>query len=195
MCASKRLSAAERKQEIMESAAKRIIEKGFSNTTMEDIIDGTSMSKGGVYHYYKNTLDIFKDIMLAGVCYRNSIIVDHLGEYQKGEEIEFFVKQMVDKVLDDNPYMPLYVEFLIEQKRNPELNSILEELKQVSLDDLKERMDGVSCSMIERSYDLITDVLNGLVFAANILGARENFFANRTVLEQLFILLLQQDKY
>ena len=50
MGAVKRLSKEERKKEIMQSAAKVIIEKGFSKTTMEDIIAGTTMSKGGVYH-------------------------------------------------------------------------------------------------------------------------------------------------
>ena len=51
MCAAKRLSESERKNEIMDSAADVIIRKGLENATMEDIIAGTSLSKGGVYHY------------------------------------------------------------------------------------------------------------------------------------------------
>jgi len=49
----KRLSEAERKKEIMDSAAKVIAAKGLGKATMEDIIAGTTLSKGGVYHYYK----------------------------------------------------------------------------------------------------------------------------------------------
>ena len=48
MCAAKRLTGAERKKEIMDSAAKVIVAKGFGKTTMEDIIAGTTLSKGGV---------------------------------------------------------------------------------------------------------------------------------------------------
>ncbi|VTS29207.1 tetR family transcriptional regulator [Streptococcus porcinus] len=110
---------------------------------MEDIIAGTTMSKGGVYHYYKNTLDIFKDLMLEGLTYRNKIIQEHSDECQAGRETEFLVKQLVDKVLDDNDLMPLYVEFLIEKKRNSELNSIFESLKEQSLLDLKTIMPSV----------------------------------------------------
>lgn len=74
MCASMRLGESERKKEIMNSAAKVIIEKGLERTTMEDIIAGTSLSKVGVYHYYASVVDIFKDIMLNGINYRNEII-------------------------------------------------------------------------------------------------------------------------
>ena len=54
MAAAKRLSEAERKKEIMDSAAKVIAAKGLGKATMEDIIAGTTLSKGGVYHYYGN---------------------------------------------------------------------------------------------------------------------------------------------
>lgn len=47
MCATKRLSEAQRKREIMNAAAKVIIDKGFEKTTMEEIIAGTTLSKGG----------------------------------------------------------------------------------------------------------------------------------------------------
>ena len=31
--------------------------------------------------------------------------------------MEFIAKQFVDKIIDDNPYMPLYIEFLIAKKK------------------------------------------------------------------------------
>ncbi|EGJ27248.1 TetR/AcrR family transcriptional regulator [Streptococcus porcinus] len=193
MATSKRLSKAERKQEIMASASKQIIAKGFSNTSVEDIIAGTTMSKGGVYHYYKNTLDIFKDLMLEGLTYRNKIIQEHFEECQAGHETEFLVNQLVDKVIDDNDLMPLYVEFLIEKKRNPELNSIFESLKEQSLLDLKRIMPSLPTILEQKeSYDLLTDVINGMILASNLLGARENFKANRVLLERLFLLLFNQ---
>ena len=43
MAAVKRLSVAERKKEIMDSATKVIAEKGLGKTTMEDIIEGTTL--------------------------------------------------------------------------------------------------------------------------------------------------------
>ena len=45
MAAAKRLSEAERKKEIMDSATKVIAAKGLGKATMEDIIAGTTLSK------------------------------------------------------------------------------------------------------------------------------------------------------
>lgn len=38
-----------RKLEILEAAKKCFLEKGFQNTTMEDVIEKVSLSNGGVY--------------------------------------------------------------------------------------------------------------------------------------------------
>lgn len=117
MCAAKRLSEMERKKEIMNSATKVILEKGFEKTTMEDIIAGTSLSKGGVYHYYGSVIEIFKDIMIFGNEYRSEIIKEHIGIKKQIASVEFIAKELVDKVIDENPYMPLYIEFLIAKKK------------------------------------------------------------------------------
>ena len=45
MCAAKRLSETERKQEIMDAAARIISSKGLEKTTMDDIIARTTLSK------------------------------------------------------------------------------------------------------------------------------------------------------
>ena len=50
-----RLLPEERKKEIRKAAAWKFLEKGFSASTMEDVITESGLSVGGVYHYYKNT--------------------------------------------------------------------------------------------------------------------------------------------
>ena len=192
MCASKRLSMEERKQEIMASASRFIIEKGFSNTTMEDVIAGTSMSKGGVYHYYKSTVEILRDLMLEGIEYRNNIIHDHISECSSGCEIEFMAKQMVDKVIDDHEYMPIYVEFLIEKKRNIELQKLFEELKMQTLKRFKEIMKDMPDYFFNKStFDLVTDFLNAMILASDVLDARDNFRKNRRTIENMMVLLFR----
>ncbi len=141
MCAAKRMTEVERKQEIINSAVKVICENGLEKATMEDIIAGTTLSKGGVYHYYRNVIDIFKDIMIFGIEYRNEIIKNHLNECKKGYEKQFVARQMVDKMLDDNPYMPLYVELLRNKKRNPELIKLMFELQEKTKERIKDVFD------------------------------------------------------
>jgi TetR/AcrR family transcriptional regulator, transcriptional repressor of aconitase len=47
-----------RRAEILEAAAKCFIEKGFHNTTMQDIYAATNLSPGAVYNYFSSKEDI-----------------------------------------------------------------------------------------------------------------------------------------
>ncbi|ACZ01147.1 TetR/AcrR family transcriptional regulator [Streptobacillus moniliformis] len=195
MSPAKRLSVDERKKEIMEAARKIIIIKGLENTTMEDIISETTLSRGGVYHYYKSVVDIFKDIMFSGIEYRNKIIKSHLNEIDNLSNNEFIAKQLVDKVIDKNPYTPLYVEFLICKKRIPELNNIMDELQERT----KEKLNTIFNNDSNWIYDsdtflFINDFINTLILASDILDVRENFKKNRHLLEKMFIYILERDE-
>lgn len=193
MCASRRLSKEERKKEIMESAFKVIVAKGLEKTTMEEIISGTTLSKGGVYHYYRNVNDIFKDIMISGIDYRNSIIKDHLIECEDGCMDKFMASQLVDKIIDDNPYMPLYVEFLIAKKRNPELNEIMYELQEQTRERFKSIIEDIPVWIFSsETFQFITNFINAMILGTDILEARENFKKNRYLLEKMFIYVFNQ---
>ena len=195
MTDAKRLAAAERKKEIMNSAAKVITERGLEKATMEDIIAGTTLSKGGVYHYYRSVNEIFKDIMRFGIEYRNNVIKEHLSECKKGEEMQFMARQLVDKIVDDNPYMPLYVEFLIAKKRNPELNAMMLDLQAETMDSFKGVFEDDSKWLFNPSvFQFVTDYMNALILASNILEARENFKKNRRYLEDMMVYLFEQGK-
>lgn len=194
MTKGKRLSKEERRAEIMESASKLILEKGFSNMTMEDVIAGTTLSKGGVYHYYKSTEEIFKDLMLEGIDYRKQIIQKNLEQIKDDSDIDFFAKQMVERIIDDNPYMRMYVEFLVQKKRNPKLNLVWEELKEKTVEkysDISEMSNNVFSS---KNLDFATDFFNAIILSSEILDARENFRANKHILESMVVVLLQKIK-
>ena len=195
MTDAKRLTAAERKKEIMNSAAKVISERGLEKATMDEIIAGTTLSKGGVYHYYGSVNEIFKDIMRFGIEYRNNVIKEHLSECKEGEEMQFMARQLVDKIIDDNPYMPLYVEFLIAKKRNPELNAMMLDLQAETMDSFKGVFEDDSKWLFNPSvFQFVTDYMNALILASNILEARENFKKNRRYLEDMMVYLFEQGK-
>ena len=70
MAKFKRQSKSSRMAEIQEAAKKVFLEKGFRYTTMEDVVKNTTLSKGGVYQYYKTTKAILFDIMQNGNYFR-----------------------------------------------------------------------------------------------------------------------------
>ena len=123
------------------------------------------------------------------------VIKEHMDECKKGHEMEFIAKQFVDKIIDDNPYMPLYVEFLIAKKRNPELEKMMQELQDLTSDRFSTDMgDELGWSFDENIFNVSTDVMNALILASNILGARDNFKKNRHFLERMFLSIFKEGK-
>ena len=115
MAKFKRKTKEERTHEIIEAAKKVFLKKGFHNTTMEDIVAATSLSKGGVYQYFKSTKAIMFAIMQEGNYFR----------YRRNEEIFSSAKKIDDpyeivtqaleaKLFDDVPEKRLYLMFLAE---------------------------------------------------------------------------------
>ncbi|WP_257967916.1 TetR family transcriptional regulator [Peribacillus deserti] len=51
-----------RRQEILDTARKVFIQKGFDQTTMTDIVEASGLSRGGVYQYFSSTDEMFRQI-------------------------------------------------------------------------------------------------------------------------------------
>lgn len=194
MSPRERLTEKERKKEIMESAAKVILKKGYANTTMDEVISGTTLSKGGVYHYYSNTADIFKDLMLEGLEYRKKVIESQIAICPKEVNLEFVAEQVTTKIIDENPYMPLYAEFLMAKAREPKLEEAMKELEQINLIMLNAIFgEEFNYWEDEKLYRFLTDFVNALILACQVLGARASFTENKEAVKKMIMLLLKKE--
>ncbi len=52
----------ERRSQILDAATRALVRKGFHNTTMDDIVAESSLSKGTLYLYFKSKKDIFLEL-------------------------------------------------------------------------------------------------------------------------------------
>ena len=75
-----KMEADERKKQIRQAAMKVFLDKGFRNTVMNDIMEATGLSRGGLYHHYGSTYEILYDIMVEGNKYREKIIYDEMNK-------------------------------------------------------------------------------------------------------------------
>ena len=135
MAKFERKTKEERCKEIMEAAGSVFFDKGYRNTTMEDIIAKTSLSKGGVYQYYKSTKAIMFDIMQAGNDFR----------YQKTEQIikeninnddfyEVLTKILMSKMFEPAFEKKLYLMFLAEILYDKDCEELFFKLEKQSFD-------------------------------------------------------------
>ncbi len=57
--------SAERRAQIIEAALACFTRKGYNNTTMDDIVTESGLSKGSLYWYFKSKDELFAEAMLA----------------------------------------------------------------------------------------------------------------------------------
>lgn len=56
----------ETRQKILDVSKKLFLEKGYDNTSIQDIIDGLGgLTKGVIYHHFKSKKDIFDNVMMS----------------------------------------------------------------------------------------------------------------------------------
>ena len=53
----------QKKQYIIDVAAKVFAEMGYKNVTMKDVVEACEISRGGLYLYYESTAQLFIDVM------------------------------------------------------------------------------------------------------------------------------------
>lgn len=189
----KRLTSEERKRIIQVKAMEIFLEKGYKNTTMQDIVKASGLSIGGLYHHYKKTSEILYDIMVLGCEYRFNEI-DKQVEVQSGNLTEeLMAKIIVDKCLDDNKYMPIYVMLLQEIQDNDELRDLYLGMKELNVEKIQSmlKLAGYQELSMDR-YNYLTDMINSIILACGLLGIRESFKTNRYLLEEMFLSLLKK---
>ena len=192
MVRNKRLSFDERKQQIKRVAARIFVEKGFDNTTMEDLVKETGLSKGGLYHYYKNTTGILYDIMLDGIVYRNNIIAQSIADGRKWS-IEFLAEEMAKKAVDANELMPVYVELLLAKKRNPQLEEVYRQLEHTTFELFEaQHIDTTSLKITSNQVAFMTFFVNAIILSANVLKEHALVQSNQALIKEILLFILKQ---
>ena len=99
-----------RKLEILEAAKTCFLEKGFQNTTMEDVIEKVSLSKGGVYYHYGSTYEMIYDFMKSGIKYRGE--KNKTIDTSKLTSLDAITEMMMERIYDENEFKSIYAIFI-----------------------------------------------------------------------------------
>ena len=174
--ASKRLSAKDRKRQICHCAKNIFLEKGFSKTTMEDIMRASGLSKGGLYHHYKSTSEILYDLIDMGNEKRFDITMQFLKENENLSFEDFLIEVILLKMVDYSEFKSLYVMFLIEARKNDHIQKLLHRIEEDSKNEFiqfikKNNLEQLSCIVNEEFIAFITS----MTIAMEFLDVRELF--------------------
>ena len=180
---NERLPAEERRWQIRYAAKNVFLRKGFHNTTMEDVIAESKMSKGGVYRYYKSTSDMLYDLMEDGCEYRYNIVDNFLTINKNLDKYDAVAEMMTEKILDDNELSKVYVMFLQEKQYDENLEKLFLKLKEETFIELKKIYEKFGFSFNYYEYDFLTDFMNSLILGREILSAKNSFLKNKVLLK------------
>ena len=166
-----RLEKEERKKQIKEVALQLFIEKGLVRTTMDDIIEKTGISKGGVYYHYKNKEEIFSELIKDSMAYRKKLVVEYVSNNKDMSREELIINMLLDKMLDTNPYKTIYAIFLTELSSNKELTEIYNKIYAESKEEfiqfcISEKLP----EYIPLTNEACDFFMNSLIMGSNILG-------------------------
>lgn len=81
-------------ERIVEASVKLFIEKGYEQTTIQDILDALNLSKGGLYHHFKSKEEILEAVKQKRAQYAADMLRD-LIEHTKAEN----AKEKMKKIL------------------------------------------------------------------------------------------------
>jgi AcrR family transcriptional regulator len=178
-----------RKMHIIQSATEVFKRKGYVNSTMQDIVDETEMSRGWVYLYFSNKEDIMLAILAENdqqtEAQINSLLTSGLSVWQGLSGLIDMMDQQLSHASDDLPIV-VYEYFIIGWKQ-PERREYLEAHYKKQHDFLLLYLQrGVVQGEFKPSVDLeviirmITSYFEGLLLHSKAAGSR-----NVQVSEQL----------
>lgn len=184
-----KMEADERKKQIRQAAMKVFLDKGFRNTVMNDIMEATGFSRGGLYHHYGSTYEILYDIMVEGNKYREKIIYDEMNKTSQ-DFSEVLSEIILEKMLYQSDYVSIYVMFLQELNHDDKLKDLYKKLKKSSSDSILMLFDEDVRGELSEAIELITDLINTFILGCEVLNARENFVNNKLALRKMIGVVL-----
>ena len=184
-----KMEADERKKQIRQAAMKVFLDKGFRNTVMNDIMEATGLSRGGLYHHYGSTYEILYDIMVEGNKYREKIIYDEMNKTSQ-DFSEVLSEIILEKMLYQSDYVSIYVMFLQELNHDDKLKDLYKKLKKSSSDSILMLFDEDVRGELSEAIELITDLINTFILGCEVLNARENFVNNKLALKKMIGIIL-----
>lgn len=139
---TRRKSKETRKEEILEAAMKCFSKKGYHDTTIDDIIKESGLSKGAIYWYFKGKRDIFIFLIEQHLQKDNMLWNELSKEYELGPDFLIIAGLSYLKIhFEDKKLSPFFAEFIAESYRDKQIQKKLHNVYKGWTDKIKQAFD------------------------------------------------------
>lgn len=184
----KRKSRLERLKEIKKAARKVFLNKGLRDTTMEDIINETTLSKGGFYYYFKSTKEIYFNILED----KSAATVNQLNEFigSNKQNLDKLVDYLIESIFEEYEERKLFLlgmyETYYDNDFSEKFNIIKEKYVNYIVEIVVENYGEVDREQINEKINLIYTVYHNFVINFHLMGNKEVYISNQKYIKNLF---------
>ncbi|WP_144743729.1 TetR family transcriptional regulator [Enorma burkinafasonensis] len=117
-------NSAETRELIISSAIDTFIEKGYSHTTLEDIVKRVGLTRGAFYWNFNSKKDILEEILRRYEAFYRDIYTSYTHYDSAYETLKSFLEVDLGKKNADNPYIKIVLYKVELSDGLPELTEI-----------------------------------------------------------------------
>lgn len=157
----------ERVQIILDHAFKLFSKKGYSNTTVDDIVQASGISKGGIYTYFRGKQEIFIAIAENRFSLRKKMVQELQEDLSSIEKIKNYLNWILSWVSDEKNSLQIKftTEFWSVSSRDKELMKVSKDRYERFSKDLKGILiEGVERGEFKEALDI--DAMVYLILAS-----------------------------
>ncbi len=125
------------KERIAEAGYQVFSQKGFHDTTMDDIAERIGVSKAALYQYFKSKEDLYSAILTA----RFQSMADMLSSTLTGGSFEECCQEFLDGLIKNSSGLGLGFEIVSEATRNPALAKVTREYYHQTAEAIRECLE------------------------------------------------------
>lgn len=168
-----------KKDIIKQHAFNLFSQKGYSNTSIDDIVQAAGISKGGIYNYFQSKEEIFLAIAGDRFKKRHRFISNLSKTLSSTEKVKKYIHWALSGLLDDEVIKGgrFTFEFWSILSKNEELETELKRRYDLFYKDLASILEeGVKCKEFHQDLDIpsmcyiILSTMDGIAFYTSVLG-------------------------
>lgn len=126
-----------RREQILQAAIECFARSGYHQTTMDDIVQASSLSKGALYWYFPSKADLFLAILDTWIAeLEEQIQIPEATSASATEQLTAWVTALTRFIQDKADRVRLVLEFWAEVHRSPQIARRLTELYQRRIEAL-----------------------------------------------------------
>ncbi|RTZ72523.1 MAG: hypothetical protein DSY99_03805 [Candidatus Neomarinimicrobiota bacterium] len=119
----------QRKAQILDAALAVIVQKGYENSRMDDIVASSKMSKGAIYWYYKSKKEVYLSLVNHWV-HNYSAVLNHIVDTDRSasDQLRSLFQYFIVQYEKDPVVFKALLEFWSMAGRDPEFNDKLQKV-------------------------------------------------------------------